>query len=87
MNFPSVEFLGTSPEFRKKKKKKNVAQAGQPDKTSHEEISRGGRARTAKKCTKKCAARAKWLFSFLIFFQVLVAVAHLAREHTSLHSQ
>ena len=61
MNFPSVEFQGTSPELGKKKKKKNVAQAGQPHKRPHEDISRGGRARTAKKCTKKSATRAKLL--------------------------
>ena len=73
MNFPSVEFLGTSPEFRKKKKKKNVAQAGQPHKRSHKDISRGGRARTAKKCTKKGATLAKLLFCFLnLFFTFLL---------------
>ena len=68
MNFPSVEFLGTSPELRKKKEKKNVAQAAQPHKTSYGDISRGGRARTAKTCIKKRAARTKLLFCFLNLF-------------------
>ena len=35
---------------------------------SHEEMSRGGRAWIAKKCTQKRAARAKLLFCFLNLF-------------------
>lgn len=36
--------------------------------TSRKEISRGGRAGTAKKSTKRCAARARVCFAFLTFF-------------------
>ena len=35
--------------------------------TSHQEISRPRRAVTAKKCIKKCNARAELLFTFLTF--------------------
>ena len=43
-------------------------------------FSRRSRAKTAKKCSKKCDARAKLLFCFLnplVLFEVLVAVASL----------
>ena len=45
-------------------------------KTRNKTFSRRSRAKTGKKCTKKCDARAKLLFCLLnlLFFNVLVAV-------------
>ena len=78
VKFHGVEFLETTPKFRKRKKNSSSC-VYVLHKTSHQEISRASRAVTAKKCTKKSNARAVllfWLLSLLLlFFDVLVAVA------------
>ena len=56
MKFPRVEFLETAPKFRKRKENSSCVYV--PNKMSHREIPRCSRAVTAKKCTKKCNARA-----------------------------
>ena len=75
MKFTGVEFLETAVKFRKRKK--NLPSCVYVlHKTPHQDISRASRAVAAKKCTKKCNARAEllfWLIS-LSFFEVLVAV-------------
>ena len=70
MKFPGVEFLETAPKFSKRKKNSSSC-VYVLHKTSHQEISRPSRAVTAKKCTKKCNARAEllfWLLSLLFLF-------------------
>ena len=70
MKFPGVDFVETAAKFRKKKKNSSSSVCVL-HKTSHQEISRPGRAVTAKKCTKKCNARAEllfWLLSLYIAF-------------------
>ena len=68
MKFSGVEFLETARKFRKRKKKSSsCVHVLHKD---HQEISRPSRAVTAKKCNKKCNARAKllfWLLSLLLF--------------------
>ena len=61
MKFPGAEFLETAPKFRKRKKNSSAC-IYVLHKTSHQEISRPSRSVTAKKCTKKCNARAELLF-------------------------
>ena len=58
VNFPGVEFLGTAPKFGKRKKF-FLSHVYVLQTMSHKELSRHGRARTAKKCANKHAARAK----------------------------
>ena len=62
--------------FRKRKKNSSSC-VYVLHKTSRQDISRPSRAVTAKKCTKKCNARAELLFWLqnLLLFDVLVAVA------------
>ena len=76
MKFPGVEFLETTPKFRKRKKNSSSC-VKVLHKTSHQEISRPSRAVTEKKCTKKCNARSELLFWLLglLFFDVLFSVA------------
>ena len=78
VKFHGVEFLETTPKFRKRKKNSSSC-VYVLHKTSHQEISRPSRAVTAKKCTQKCNARAELLFLLLslllLFFDVLVAFA------------
>ena len=60
-NFSGIELLETVPKFRKRKK--NLPSCVYVlHKTPHQEISRPSRAVTAKKCVKKCKARAELLF-------------------------
>ena len=75
MKFSGGEFLETAPKFTKRKK--NLSSVSVLHETCHQEISRPSRAVTAKKCTKKCNARAELLFWLqnLLLFDVLVAVA------------
>ena len=79
VKFPRVKFVGTAPKFRKRKKNSSSC-VYVLHKTSHQEISRPSRAVTAKKCTKKCNARAEllfWLLSLLLlltFSRVAVAL-------------
>ena len=61
VNFPGIEFLGTEPTFRKRKKKLSCCIYVLRE-TSLEGISRCSRAVTVKKCTKKCSARTELLF-------------------------
>ena len=61
-NFPGADFLGNPSQVQKEREKSssltNVILA----------FSRGSRAVTAKKCTKKCDAREKLLLLLLFFF-------------------
>ena len=64
-----VEFLETAPKFRKRKKNWSSC-VYVFHKISHQETSRPSRVVTAKKCTKKCNARAEllfWLLNLLLF--------------------
>ena len=74
MKFPGAEFLETTPKFIKRKKNSSCVYV--LHKTSHQEISRPGRAVTATKCTKKCDARADlfWFKPSVVVVDVLVAV-------------
>ena len=63
--------IRSAPKFRKKKKNSSSC-VYVLHKTSHQEISRPSRAVMAKKCTKKCNARAEllfWLLSLLLFWR------------------
>ena len=62
--FSGVEFLETAHKFRKRKKNSSSC-VYVLHKTPHREISCPSRAVTAKKCTKKCDARAELLFWLL----------------------
>ena len=74
MNFPGTEFLETESKYKSRKKTWSFC-VYHLHKTSREGISRRSRAVTAKKCTKKLAARSKLFFSYQnYFFAVLVAV-------------
>ena len=67
--------METAPKFRKSKNN-SPSCVYVLHKTSHREISRPSRVVTAKKCNKKCNARAEllfWLLS-LLFFDVFVAI-------------
>ena len=69
MKFPGVEFLKTAPKFRKRKKNSSSC-VHVVHNTSHQKISRPGRAVTTKKWTTKCLVRAEllcWLLSQLLF--------------------
>ena len=61
VKFSGDEFLETAPKFRKRKKNYSSC-VYDLHKTCHQEISRPSGAVTAKKCTKKCNARAELLF-------------------------
>ena len=66
---PGVEFLETAPKFRKRKKNSSSC-VYVLHKTS--KFSRPSRAVTAKKCIKKCNARAKlFFFGYLILSMLL----------------
>ena len=70
-NFPEVEFFKTAPKFRKRKNNSSSC-VYVLHKTSLQKISRPSRAVTAKKYTKKCTARAEflfWLLSVLLFWR------------------
>ena len=74
MNFPGIEFLETESKYKSRKKTWSFC-VYHLHKTPREGISRRGRAVTAKKCTKRLAARSKLFFSYQnYFFAVLVAV-------------
>ena len=74
MNFPGTEFLETESKYKSRKKTWSCC-VYHLHKTSREGISRRSRAVTAKKCTKKLAARSKLFFAHQnYFFAVLVAV-------------
>ena len=77
-NFPGVDCLGTAPKFRKRKKNSSSL-VYVFHKTWNYAFSRRSRAEKAKKCTKKCDARANvlavCLTSLLLFWTVLAAVA------------
>ena len=74
MNFPGTEFLETESKYKSRKKTWSFC-VYHLHKTSREGISRRSRAVTAKKWTKKLAARSKLFFSYQnYFFAVLVAV-------------
>ena len=74
MNFPGIEFLETESKYKSRKKTWSFC-VYHLHKTPREGISRRSRAVTAKKCTKKLAARSKLFFSYQnYFFAVLVAV-------------
>ena len=74
MNFPGTEFLETESKYKSRKKTWSFC-VYHLHKTSREGISRRSRAVTAKKCTKKLAARSKLFFAYQnYFFAVLVAV-------------
>ena len=74
MNFPGTEFLETESKYKSRKKTWSFC-VYHLHKTSREGISRRSRAVTAKKCTKKLAARSKLFFAHQnYFFAVLVAV-------------
>ena len=74
MNFPGIEFLETESKYKSRKKTWSFC-VYHLHKTSREGISRRSRAVTAKKCTKKLAARSKLFFAYQnYFFAVLVAV-------------
>ena len=68
-NFLELNFLETSPKF---KKRKNISSSCVYVllKTSHQEISRPSRAVTAKKCTKKCNAREEYSYCFGLWSQL-----------------
>ena len=73
---PEVEFLETALKFRKRKKKKKKKSSSCVyvlRKTYHQEISRPSRAVTAKKGTKKCAAREEFFFHIPVAVAVVVA--------------
>ena len=81
MQFPGVEFSKTAPKFRKKKKNSSLC-VHVFHKTCHQEMSRPSRAVTAKKCTKKCNARAEllfWLLSLLGFMTFSVPSRGVAK--------
>ena len=74
MNFPGTEFLETESKYKSRKKTWSFC-IYHLHNTSREGISRRSRAVTAKKCTKKLAARSKLFFAYQnYFFAVLVAV-------------
>ena len=74
MNFPGIEFLETESKYKSRKKTWSCC-VYHLHKTSREGISRRSRAVTAKKCTKKLAARSKLFFAYQnYFFAVLVTV-------------
>ena len=74
MNFPGTEFLETESKYKSRKKTWSFC-VYHLHKTSREGISRRSRAVTAKKCTKKLAARSKLFFAYQNYlFAVLVAV-------------
>ena len=74
MNFPGTEFLETESKYKSRKKTWSFC-VYHLHKTSREGISRRSRAVTAKKWTKKLAARSKLFFAYQnYFFAVLVAV-------------
>ena len=75
VNLPGIEFLGTKPKLRKRKRNSSKC-AYVPriiHKTSREGISRCTRAVTSKNVRKKCAARTELLFrAFFVFVFVFV---------------
>ena len=74
MNFPGIEFLETESKYKSRQKTWSFC-VYHLHKRPRDGISRRGRAVTAKKCTKKLAARSKLFFSYQnYFFAVLVAV-------------
>ena len=84
-NPPKVEFKATISKFRKRNKISSLL-VYVLHKTRNLAFSGRSRAKTVKKCTKKCGARAKLFillinllfFTFIFFvFDVLVAVASL----------
>ena len=67
MNFPGTEFLETESKYKSRKKTWSCC-VYHLHKTSREGISRRSRAVTAKKWTKKLAARSKLFFSYQNYF-------------------
>ena len=67
MNFPGTEFLETESKYKSRKKTWSFC-VYHLHKTSREGISRRSRAVTAKKCTKKLAARSKLFFAYQNYF-------------------
>ena len=67
MNFPGIEFLETESKYKSRKKTWSCC-VYHLHKTPRDGISRRGRAVTAKKCTKKLAARSKYFFSYQNYF-------------------
>ena len=74
-NPPKAEFQGTIFKLRKRNKISSLL-VYVLHKTRNQALSRRSRAKTGKKCTKKCDVRAKLLFCLLklLFVDVLVAV-------------
>ena len=62
VNFPGHEFLGTKPRFKRRKTNLWSCVYGLQLKSCIREFHVAGRAATARKCIKKCAARAELLF-------------------------
>ena len=74
MNFPGIEFLETESKYKSRKKTWSFC-VYHLHKRPRDGISRRGRAVTAKKWTKKLAARSKLFFAYQnYFFAVIVAV-------------
>ena len=67
MNFPGIELLETESKYKSRKKTWSFC-VYHLHKTPREGISRRGRAVTAKKWTKKLAARSKLFFSYQNYF-------------------
>ena len=62
VNFPGHEFLGIKPRFKRRKKNLSSCVYGLQLKRFVREFHVAGRAAAARKCIKKCAARAELLF-------------------------
>ena len=67
MNFPGIEFLETESKYKSRQKTWSFC-VYHLHKRPRDGISRRGRAVTAKKCTKKLAARSKLFFSYQNYF-------------------
>ena len=73
VNLPGIEFLGTEPKLRIRKKN-SLWCVYVLHKTSREKISRSSRAVMAKKCAKKCVVRAVVILHCSSDFLVVVVV-------------